>query len=441
MAVDPLPTPNVTPANWGQQLNNAITTRYTDSLAETAAVEAAAAPRLSGVAQSIPLWMYGNSYAAYTINSALTYFDRLIQKLETPQGQHGNWGVASTLAADQCSFMYGTWSANIQFANQWAQTQSLLAGTWSQNANASLGTNGVVILESVRNDAGLDGVTTNSGTTAKSRAGFSNALDAMIRLMRAKSRTENNNVAWTYSANWTHSTGFTGCSGGNISFTTTNARTATITIGGDCDLILLAVDDAALGATGSTFTVGIDGTPYASGTTSNQTRKTQFTVGTQGSTGGNYGFSQMAVPIRGLAPGSYTLVLTHTGSAGHVLYLDCLLSPRDNTAYPPPTIIVPKNPEFGVAGYATYNAITDNSGASRATDVIYNGLIDSVLANFDPDEVLSWDPMEHGFDNTTMIGNKDAASVHLNDVGTEFYANGLFDFINTLPARDGLVRL
>lgn len=390
------------------------------------------------VAESLDLFQYGNSYAAYTICSHTSYFDRLWPKLHSPV--HGNWGVASTLAADQCSFMYGTWSAQIQYANNWSGQRSLLAGTWSQPADPSAGTNGVVILESVRNDAGLDAVTTNGGTSAKSRAGYTNALDSMIRLMRAKGRVENNNVAWTKTGAWTNSSGFTGCSGGNISFTSTPGDKASISIGGDCDLILLGVDDSAFGAVGATFTVKIDGNVVASGTTSNQTRKTQFVVGTQGSTGGNFGYCQYAVPIRGLTPGTYVLEVEHTGAAGQVLNLDCLLQPRDNTAYPPPTIIVPKNPEFEAAGYASYVAL-GGTNAGRATDLIYNDLIDLVIARFPEGEVITWDPMEHGWDPSIHVGNKDGASVHYNDEGAAFYADGLFELINSLEPRDGLVRV
>lgn len=459
-----LPIPGVTEPNWGQQLNDAIISRFTEAMQavtdeqqsrttadngltgqintistqlEDLEEEFQNSLGISGVAQSLPLWLYGNSYGAYTINSVLTYWDRLIQKIQSPI--HGNWAIPSTLAADQCAYMYGTFTASVQFSSKLASSRTTGAGTWTQNANASLGSNGLVILECVRNDAGLDAVAVNGGTTAKSRAGFQNALDAMIRCIRHKSRVENTDAAWTKTGAWTNSSGFGGCSGSNISFTSTPNDTATITISGDCDLILLGLDNSALSATGSAFEVRIDGVLFGSaGTTSNQTRKTGFTSGL--TTGGNYGFCQYAVPIRGLSVGSHTLELKHTGSSGHLLYLDCLLYPRDNTAYPPPTIIVPKNPEFGAAGYAAYVAL-GGSNASRSTDLIYNGIIDTVIAQFPVGEVLTWDPMDHGFDNSLHIGNKDGSSVHLNDLGTEFYADGLFNFINSLPARDGLIRL
>jgi hypothetical protein len=443
MAITPLPVPRITAPNWGKRLNDAITSRYTDALARIgvvqAAVDAVEEQQVSDVAHTLQLWEYGNSYAAYTICASSSYYDRLFQMLDSPV--HGNWGIPSTLAADQCAYMYGTYLAQVQFAAAIASSRTNAAGTWTQNADPSLGTNGVVILECVRNDAGLDAVTTSGGTTAKSRAGFANALDAMIRCIRSKARVENNNVLWTKTGAWTNSSGFAGCSGGTISFTTTPGDTASISVAGDCDLILLGLDDSALGAVGSTFTVTVNGNPFFTGTTSDQTRKTGFTSGL--TTGGNYGFCQYAVPLRDLdqfGAGPYTVVLTHTGTAGHLLYLDTLLSPRDGTAYPPPTIIVPKNPEFSAAGYASYVAL-GGSNASRATDLNYNAIIDTVIAQFPDDEVLTWDPMEHGFDPDVHIGNKDGASVHLNDTGTAFYANGLFDLINALPARDGLVRL
>jgi hypothetical protein len=391
---------------------------------------------LSWVAEAIQLWQYGNSYAAYTINSSTTYFDRLIQKLRSPV--HGNWGIPSTLAADQCSYMYGTFTAAVQFAANIASSRTTGPGTWTQNANASLGTNGVVILECVRNDAGLDAVTANGGTTAKSRAGFRNAVDSMIRKIRFKSLVENNNVAWTYSAGWANAAGFPGLSGSNRQITTTPGATGTITIGGDSDLILVGVDDSGLGLVGSEYEVRVDGDVFAEGTTSDQTRKTGFTSGL--TAGGNYGFGQMAVPLRDLSAGNHTVEIEHTGTAGDALMIDVLLAPRDGTDYPPPTIIVPKNPEFTAAGYQSYIDL-GGTNASRATDLIYNAIIDDVIAQFgDDSSVVTWDPMEHGFDPTIHIGNKDGANVHLNDRGAAFYAEELWQFINALPPRDGLVR-
>jgi hypothetical protein len=151
------------------------------------------------------------------------------------------------------------------------------------------------------------------------------------------------------------------------------------------------------------------------------------------------------VPLRDLADTfgapPYSLEIKHTGTAGDILMVDCILYPRDDTAYPPPTIIVPKNPEFSAAGYQSYIDL-GGTNASRATDLIYNAIIDDVISRFPNDgSVLSWDPMDYGFDPNIHIGNKDLANVHLNDTGTAFYANQIFDFLNALPARDGLVRL
>lgn len=391
---------------------------------------------LGWVAETTQLWMYGNSYASYTICSTTSYFDRLWQKLNSPV--HGNWGIPATLAADQCSYMYGNFLAQVQLAAAIASSRTNSTGTWTPPADPSLAPNGVVILECVHNDSGFDGQTANGGTVEKSRAGFTNALDAMIRLIRSRSpRVDNSNVAWTKVGAWTNASGFPGCSGGTVSFTSTPGDTATITVGGECDLILLGLDDSAFGAVGADYEVRVDGNLFAEGTTSDQTRKTGFTSGL--TTGGNYGFGQLAVPLRGLTVANHTVELKHTGAPGSVLYLDTMLAPRDNTPYPPPTIIVPKNSEFPQAGYDGYIA-AGGLDASRATDLIYNGLIDDVIARFPADEVLTWDPMEHGFDPAIHIGNKDGASVHYNDQGAALYAQGLYEFINSLPARDGMVR-
>lgn len=396
---------------------------------------------LKSFVHGLPIWMYGNSYAAWTINASLSYFDRLLNRLNSPFPQHGNWGIPGTLAGDMCTYMFGNWLATVQWGNKRGDTRNPnISGTWVQNADASLGTNGIVILECVRNDAGLDGVVASGGTTAKSRAGFKNALDAMIRCIRSKSRVENTTAAgWVESGVWTNSSGFASCSGSTVSYTTAAGAKRTITITGDCDLILLGLDDSALSVVGAAYRVKIDGVVFATGTTSDQHRKTGFSSPL--AAGGNYGFCQMAVPIRGLAPGSHSLEIEHIGSNGQYLYLDCILYPRDNTAYPPPTIIVPKNPNFTTLGYAQYTAL-GGVGAGTDVDDIYDGIIDTVLAAFPDDEVIAWDPKDHGFDPDVHIGNKDGAHVHLSDFGTIMYSDSiLFDIINEWEPRDGLIRI
>jgi hypothetical protein len=384
--------------------------------------------RVSSIVSGLPLFAYGNSYLGNNTNAVQYYFDRIKAQMQ-PQFWF-NAGNNGMLAADACSFAYGTFTAVRQGSLAYAAAGATGSGTFIPSTLVG----GVVILDTLRNDSGLDGTTTSGGTTAKSRAGATNAFDAMIRLFRCGTKVENNAGAGVVrTGSWTTSAS-TSCSSGSVSYTTTPGDnvvyTVTLTVAARVSLIVLAIDNAANGTSGATFTTKVDSNSAVAGTTSDQMRKTAHTPP-------NNAFCQMAVDLGTLAVGTHTVTLTHTGTSGQQLFDDCLLV---ETATPP-TILINKIAQLSPSGYtltATYAA----ANASWATDQIYNSIIDTVVARFPSDSsIVTWDPNANGWNYSTYIGNTDGLMVHMNDAGNAFYANGDIGVLNTLAARAGLVRL
>lgn len=373
----------------------------------------------------VTLGMYGNSYGAVTYACDQGYFDRLKSAIGSPIW--ANYAVSQSLAADACSLAYGTNAAQLRqgtAASMWSATTGACTYNGVGNAPGS-----VWIIDIARNDAGFDGQTASSGTTAKSRAGFRNGLDALIRLLRADHVVSDSDASFVYTGSWaTLTTNVLASGSAHYTFTANDKVTITTPSGTDFDLVLIALDSVT--GTGAPYEVRVDGSLVASGTTHNQTRKTQLVL--------NAGYSQMTVPLRGLSAGVHSIELKHVGSNGQFLYTDGLLVPSTH----PPTVIVNKTAPLPAAGYATYNnwpGVTASS-ASEATDLIYDALIDDVIEPFAGDDsVLAFDPKATGFDTDTMIGGRDGAYVHLNDRGNAFYAGQLLKIIRNLEPRVGLV--
>jgi hypothetical protein len=377
------------------------------------------------------LFWYGNSYGCYTTNAEVVYTDRLRGRIIP--WLYGNYSVTGSLAADVCAYAYGT----ITSVHQGAATSSHTTSTTSSSFGSSTFLGGFVGLDIVRNDAGLDGTTALTGTTAKSRAGFSNHLHALVSLFRSASRVENNaGSGVTRVGTWTSSAS-TSSSGGNISSTATSGDHVTYVItvptgGAPVQWVTLALDDGALSQNGSTFSITVDGGTAITGTISNQSRKSGHTP--------NNGFGQMAVDLGTLAAGSHTIVVTNTGTTGEYLYDDCIMI----STLTPPTVILMKAAQLTPTGYL--NGYPTGS-ASYVTDKIYNALVDTEVAKYTDGSVISIDPNAYvhpiygSWDNTSMIGDTDGLSVHLNDKGNRFYADMIMASLNALTPRSGLVRL
>lgn len=395
------------------------------SYVDTSSTNKASRP---GVADVLPLRAYGNSYLAGTGNALSIYFNRARRVLGSKTWD--NRGVSGYLISQMNWIAYDAIAVTHQGTAADEEGATSTVATHTPTAFPG----GIFLLDSLRNDAGHDGDSYSSGTTAKSRAGATNGLDAMMRLIRAQSFLLATDASYTYTGTWLSNGTLAGMLGHTVRYTTTAGDKVSIAFTGtDIDLVLTAIDNAALGVSGAAFTIKVDGVTVAPvgypTTTGDQIR--------QATNGGPVKYGPMVIPLRGLSAGAHTIVLTHAGTTGQGLYVNGHLVPSPT----PPTIIVSKVNYLGAGGYATYVAL-GGAGASTAVDDIYNAIIDTVVARFPLDgSVRVIDPNGLGFDPATMVGNTDGLNVHLNDFGNQFYSNNLVDVVRSLTPRNGLVRV
>lgn len=374
----------------------------------------------SAVVEGLTLYGYGNSYLA--VSSAIAqrrYFERLAGRLHA--GASFNDGAAGWLAVDCANFAHNTQSYTIG--------RGSATGTW--NPAALVG--GIVLLELVRNDAGWDGL-----ASGQYRAGFTNALDSLIRLLRSAASTQDTNAAFAYTGTWTAQTLAT-LPGGSGHYTSTNGDHVTITVPNvaaatDWSVIVLGFDTTL---TGAAFKVTVDGVDITAGlptsTTAGQLKQGKVTTAN---------WVPVAVPLGTLAGGStHTVVITHNDTTGRYLYVHRLLQASPT----PPTILIPKAAQLPSGGYGSYTA----AGASWATDQVYNGLVDTVAGRFGglsalgpagralaDLSIVTWDPNLDGW-QTGYISGADLQQIHPGDQGMGFYADRLMGVLNQLGYRLG----
>jgi hypothetical protein len=319
-------------------------------------------------------------------------------------------GYGGGIAADICGGVYGSavyWTRGSSLDTNYGQQRAI---TWFGKSNRS----GLVVLDCVGDD--VLGEYLAPTTFAKQRAGAVNATDAMIRLFRASSIVEQTDSSVTlrnFAAPHTPATDFTVSSatiysGGSITSTTTPGDTFTITTTQpSIDIVLLAIDNAALGTNGAPFSVTVDGVAWTTGTTSNQMCK---------STSTNFAAApsvQMCVPCYSMGSGTHTIVITHTGTSGQILCMDGYLIPSST----PPIVLIPtiEHVNETAAGFAGINALAD----------VYTALVKTIPSRFPPASgVLIYEVLANGlWDYTTMLNTADY--VHPLEAGSAFYAQGI----------------
>lgn len=334
--------------------------------------------------------------------SECTYHERIAAQLGTPVTDN-NLGLAGGFAADIAGFAFGTVSYGTRAVAADTNFVTTQVGTWLSQSNRT----GLVILDGLTNDAVHDAETASGGTTAKSRAGAQNALDATIRLLRSSSIVHDDDASIAYAGTWA-STSVNDYAGGKVKTASVNGSTATWSFTGTgIDVILIAIDDSAFGTPGTTFSLTVDGSVTATGTTSNQMRKP---VGLYN----NSAYTQMCVPLRGLSNTSHTIVLTHTGVNTTGLGFDGYLIPSAT----PPWIVVNKIPHFDALFYSGVGA-----GSNVLMDT-YSAFIDTIIAGagLTDGKIIVYDPLKSGlWDFTTMINTGDYG--HPRDTGVSFYAH------------------
>lgn len=385
--------------------------------------------------EGVSLSGYGNSYQQVgTAICQRRYWERIHDWLRSPIAvASGAHGVSSMIASDISNYAHSAVSLTTAYATGVA--------TWAPATT----NRGVVIWEGVRNDAGWDGIS----TTAKSRAGFVNGLDSFLRLIRAGSSLQDTNAAFVYTGTWTNSPNVK-VPGSNSHNTTTPGDHVTVTtpVGTDFDLIILGGDTTIVGPAFTVTVDGVDITAALAAAGFPVTANAQFSETKQVAT---CPWVPLAIPLRGLSNAAHTVVVTHAGSAGQTLFVNRLLTP----SAAPPTVIINKANQLPAGGYANYVTNGNALGSpSFATDQIYNGLIDTVVARFGAVTTLTssakaiadrsivvFDPMAAGWDPTTMIASTDASHIHPNDKGMGCYADGLRAALNALSPRNGIAIL
>jgi hypothetical protein len=269
----------------------------------------------SNVLEGVPLVGYGESYLAeFASMSSSRYFERLYNRIRSTNGlAAANRGFGSSFAIEHSLFATGT-----QTIVTGGSPAVAVAGTWVN----TLWGGGVVVIDSLRNDAGYD-----NDNTVKRRRGATNGLDALLRIIRAQSRTAETNAAFVYTGAWT-AQATTSYSSGAAKYTTTVGDKVVITtpVGTDFDVLLVCMD-SLIGLTGAAFTVKIDGVnqPALAGTTNDQLLTQRAVLGA--------GLAPLAVPVRGLANAVHTIEIAHAGAGGQYLYVDDLLI-QASTAQP-----------------------------------------------------------------------------------------------------------
>lgn len=306
------------------------------------------------------------------------------KRIRRAMGQHAssvNMGIGGTLAPDAATFAYGSASRSTQAAPTDTAVVNQ-AGTFTAKATPKL-----VLTDLLINDIINDGA-----APAARRKGAEIAMEALFRLIRSASVKQPGDASVALTGSWA-TTGSDGCSGGSfISATAPGAKVTITTTEPSIDVVVLGQDDTATGATGAAFTVTVDGTVVYTGTTSNAMKAT--------GQAGNYGFCQWAIPVHDMGPGTHTVVLTHTGSAGQRLSFDCYLVPSSS----PPWIVTCKGPELPAAAAGKFQAPYLNPGVREA----YNAIADTVAARFPDGRVITYDPGASGRWDTAKAFGSDA---------------------------------
>lgn len=191
MALTPLPVPRITAPNWGQQLNNAITSRYLDLLSRITSVIASITgisskvdPFIpSGVMEGRAFFQYGPSRSV-GVTAQRIHYNRIRERINS--GFYFNAGVGGFGAADTATYATGAISQTAQRGgvNEWAPSAGV--ATWAAKANQG----GVVLTWPFGNDARLDGWSGHNSTEAKARAAAVNGLHTFIALARTEFRLE-----------------------------------------------------------------------------------------------------------------------------------------------------------------------------------------------------------------------------------------------------------
>lgn len=299
---NPLPTPGVTPANWGQQLNDAIESFQPHADLDT-----------------LPLNLYGNSYgilAAGWFTAGSHYSQQAAAALNG--GTVTSYAVSAERSMHAVISLVGTAST--------AKFAPVVAGAQWPGASSRPG---LVVLDTLGNDIGHY-PSMAADPVVPAVIASTNYTDSMRELYRAmlavaSSETRIEQTTATFVGSWTQSSPSTEYSGGSIAFTTTvgdSIEFATVTppqSGPLAGKVFLGV--ATVNVATATYDVSIDG-----GAAVGQT--VPIWESYTGDNGGNintgYTVLPVTLPVDGAA---HSVKFTHAGSGGQAMYADAIYVP------------------------------------------------------------------------------------------------------------------
>ncbi|KOP64355.1 hypothetical protein AMS62_03095 [Bacillus sp. FJAT-18019] len=129
-------------------------------------------------------------------------------------------------------------------------------------------------------------------------------------------------------------------------------------------------------------------------------------------TGNPKGYSNLAIELSDMWPGTHTLRITHSGEPGTSVFIDYIGIPKDK----PPVIIVNGITKMRTEKYADYNV-----NVNEETTFIANEAIRSALSEFDANVIFvdqsNYDPNIHGVTTSDLV--------HANDYGHEWIASNI----------------
>lgn len=369
------------------------------------------------------LHTYGESYQCYVgcalaaapwgLYACTTMTDRIRNQMGATVWK--DFGLSGAFSGDISGYAYGTIVYNSQSLTGVIGSTSR-AGTWSAETTKT----GLVIVDAIGNDA-INDSNNSSGATARtsanSRVGATNALDALIRLIRSSSVVLHTDASVAKSGTFS-TLSKTDYAGGTACGTSTPGNTITITTTQQSiDLVMFAFDDAQFGSTGATFSVTVNGTLLTTGTESNQMARSASSVYNESP------YTQMCVPCYNMGSGTNTIVITHTGSSGQELYFNGYLVPSAT----PPIVLVNKYAHYSSTLYTTL--ASDGITCSDSQFDIYSAIIGTVVSRFTDGKVLYFDPLHSGeWNYTTMVNTQD--DLHPLDNGIAFFTHGMMKVLS-----------
>lgn len=345
-----------------------------------AALDELAAVTGAGSLEGVTLTAYGNSWVAGT-SHAHPWVSRIASRLPLAAVRNRGYG--------------GSTSYNIVAAVNSGANSTI----WTP------GDRGIVVIGGALNDARLH------NTDARSIATYKRSITTACRILRSAARYEQGAATlvgpWVYPA-----LALGGWYSGDVGVANTAGHYAEFTFTGT--EVTLIVGRERVGGNGGTSVVKEGATVLAT---------FDHGGGTDGP-GADYEVSvaQDSIHLSGLAAGSHTIRLEHTG--GTNVWFDGWATPSAT----PPTIVLLIDPGLvDYSGYAPYNV-----GSDVAIDA-YAAAAAEVAAAFPTGEVVVCDPRP-GWSAATMICDDD---VHPNDRGAGHLAAALASTLAALPFRRG----